>query len=152
MVSKKADELGIENKPDTPEVVENLRLLCTKVLQPLREHFGVIDISSGYRCQALTDAIYRAKGKTPPAVPSQHGKGMAADIQVRSTEVSNLALAQYIEANLPFDQLILENHKRGDPNSGWVHVSYSKFRERRDAKRAVFERGKPLQYIPGLVG
>jgi len=36
---------------------------------------------------------------------------------------SNLAVALWIENNVDFDQLILEFYT-GEPNSGWIHVSY----------------------------
>ena len=52
----------------------------------------------------------------------QGTKGLAADIEIPG--VSNKELAEYIESNLPFDQLILEFYNGVDPNSGWVHVSY----------------------------
>jgi len=37
--------------------------------------------------------------------------------------VSNLKVALWIENNVDFDQLILEFYT-GEPNSGWIHVSY----------------------------
>jgi len=41
-------------------------------------------------------------------------------------------VARFIRDQLPFDQLILENYVRGQPNSGWIHVSYRAGRLRRD--------------------
>ena len=48
--SDTAKRLGIDNH--VPQfAVERLRTLCEKVLQPVRDHFGVpIIITSGYRC------------------------------------------------------------------------------------------------------
>ena len=64
--------------------------------------------------------------------------------------LSNFDLACYIRDNLPFDQLILENYTQGDPNSGWVHVSYCRHREqRRQVMTATFENGRPT-YHQGL--
>ena len=53
---------------------------------------------------------------------SQHTRGQACDIEVPGQ--STLKLAQWIAANLEFDQVICEcyNPAKG-PNSGWVHVS-----------------------------
>lgn len=64
---------GIDNRP-TPEVVENLRRLCTHTLEPLREKLGLpIIITSGYRTKELNDIIVHASRK------SQHMEGRAAD-------------------------------------------------------------------------
>jgi len=48
--SDTAKRLKIDNH--VPQfAVERLRILCEKVLQPVRDHFGVpIIITSGYRC------------------------------------------------------------------------------------------------------
>ena len=63
---------GIDNRP-TPEVVENLRRLCTHTLEPL----GLpIIITSGYRTKELNEIIVHASRK------SQHMEGRAADFVV----------------------------------------------------------------------
>ena len=54
--SQTAERKGISNEP-TEEHIENLKLLCTKILQPIRDEWGVVSISSGYRSQALCEAI-----------------------------------------------------------------------------------------------
>lgn len=67
---------GIDNRP-TPEVVENLRRLCTHTLEPLREKLGLpIIITSGFRTKELNDIIVHASRK------SQHLVGCAADFYV----------------------------------------------------------------------
>ena len=49
--SETARRLGIDNTPQSWEVVVHLRQLCREVLQPLRDHVGhAIHINSGYRC------------------------------------------------------------------------------------------------------
>ena len=114
--SQTALRKGIDNKPTDPSVVTNLQVLCEKVLQPVRDHFGKpVVINSGYRSPKLNKAIGGSN-------KSQHTKGEAADIEIPG--LSNKELAEYIEDNLPFDQLILEFYNGVDPNSGWVHVSY----------------------------
>lgn len=47
---------NIANTPST-HVVNNLRLLCEHVLEPLRHRFGVIRITSGYRCEELNNLV-----------------------------------------------------------------------------------------------
>ena len=114
--SQTAARKGIDNKPKDPAIIEKLQVLCEKVLQPVRDHFGKpVVINSGYRCPKLNKAIGSSS-------KSQHTKGEAADIEIPG--VSNKELAEWIEDNLEFDQCILEFYNGIDPSSGWVHVSY----------------------------
>ena len=50
--SQTAERKGIDNTP-TEEHIENLKLLCENILQPTRDEWGVVSVSSGYRSQAL---------------------------------------------------------------------------------------------------
>ena len=51
--SQTAERKGIPNDP-SPDHQENLRLLCERVLQPVRDHFNhVVSVSSGYRSPQL---------------------------------------------------------------------------------------------------
>ena len=113
--SQTAERKGIDNYPDKDQI-ENLKLLAQNILQPIRDKFGAFIISSGFRSPELCVAV----GST---VKSQHAKGQAADFEVAG--IDNYDLARWIESNLPFDQLILEFYKDGEPNSGWIHCSYS---------------------------
>ena len=111
--SQTALRKGIDNTPDQP-AIDNLEKLCTAILQPVRDHFGIpFTPSSGYRSPELCIAV----GST---IKSQHAKGQAADFEVPG--VSNMELAEWIRDNLEFDQLILECYTGG--NTGWVHCSY----------------------------
>ncbi len=131
--SQTATRKGIDNTP-SPEHQENLKLLCESVLQPVRDHFGkVVTISSGYRSPELCTAI-------GSKITSQHARGEAADFEIFG--VSNKELADYINENLEYDQLILEYWKESDPNSGWVHCSYSAGNKRKQYLRAYKENGK----------
>ena len=113
--SQTAERKGISNVPGEEEI-KNLTALCKNVLQAVRSYYGVpIKPSSGYRCLALNNAI----GSRPT---SQHVTGQAVDFEVPG--VDNKVVARWIKDNLTYDQLILEYYKEGQPNSGWVHVSY----------------------------
>ena len=130
--SQTAERKGIDNTPST-EHQDNLKSLCTHVLQPVRDHFSrVVSVSSGYRSPELCTAI---GSKTT----SQHAKGEAADFEIFG--VSNKELADYINHNLDYDQLILEYWKESDPNSGWVHCSFKEGDNRRQYLRAYKENG-----------
>ena len=136
--SQTAERKGIDNTPSA-EHQENLKSLCMAILQPVRDHFSkVVTISSGYRSPELCVAI---GSKTT----SQHAKGQAADFEIFG--VSNKALADYIDSELHYDQLILEYWKESDPNSGWVHCSFSEGQNRKQYLRAYKEDGK-TKYEP----
>ena len=108
--STTADRLGINNRCNQ-EHVDNLTALVNNVLDPLRDWYGKpLTVSSGYRCAALNKAV---KGTSN----SQHMSGQAADIDTGDRQQNKL-LFDYIQKNLPFDQLIDES------NFAWVHVSY----------------------------
>jgi len=122
--SQTAERKGIDNKP-TLEHIENLTELCTQILEPTRRNFGKpMIITSGYRSEELCVAI---GSKTT----SQHAKGQAADFEMIGLD--NKSLAKYIKNNLVFDQLILEFYTPNDPSSGWVHCSYNKDENRKEA-------------------
>ena len=137
--SQTAERKGIDNTPST-EHQENLKSLCEMILQPIRDHFGqVVSVSSGYRSQELCVAI-------GSSTTSQHAKGQAADFEIFG--VSNKELADYIDQNLDYDQLILEYWKGEDePNSGWVHCSYTNGNNRKQYLRAYKENGS-TKYEP----
>ena len=139
--SSTADRMGVSNEPTTEHVI-NLGNLCNFILQPVREEFGPIRISSGYRSPALNAKI-GGSGK------SQHCNGEAADFE--SSRISNPKLAAWIAKNLEFDQLILEFYDGKNPNSGWVHCSYKKDgTNRKSTLTALKVKGK-TQYKKGLL-
>jgi zinc D-Ala-D-Ala carboxypeptidase len=130
--SQTAERKGIDNTP-SPEHQENLKLLCTHILQPVRDRFErVVSVSSGYRTPELCIAI---GSKTT----SQHAKGQAADFEIYG--LSNKELADWINENLDYDQLILEYWREEDPNSGWVHCSYKSEGNRKQYLKAYKENG-----------
>jgi hypothetical protein len=133
--SDSAKRHGIDNTP-TAEHLENFKLLAEKVFEPIRLHFKTpIFISSGYRSKALNDFI---KGSSS----SQHCKGEAIDIDMDGSKggVTNKMVFDFIVSRLDFDQCI---HEFGtDENPDWVHVSYTKGKNRKQKLRAVRTNGK----------
>ena len=136
--SQEAIRLGIDNTPDD-EQVGNLILLCKNILQPIRNHFGkVVSVSSGYRSAALCEAIGSSS-------KSQHTKGQAADFEIFG--IHNRELSDWIVNNLDYDQCILEFWTPDEPNSGWIHCSYSAAKNRRQYLKASKQDGKII-YSP----
>ena len=129
--SSVATNHSIINKMNEFEI-ERAKLLCEKVFEPLREHFGEpIRINSGFRNIATNRAAGGSK-------TSQHCLGEAMDLHAGSKAF------HYIKDNLEFDQLIWEFGTDKEPS--WVHVSYSKTRNRKQVLKAVKKNGK-TQYI-----
>ena len=138
--SDSAKRHGIDNTP-TAEHLENFKLLAEKVFEPIRAHFGVpIHISSGYRSKDLNAFI---KG----SASSQHCKGEAIDIDMdgSSNGVTNKMIFDFIVSNLEWDQIIWEFGT--DKNPDWVHVSYTKGKNRKQKLKAVRSGGKTT-YLP----
>jgi hypothetical protein len=75
---------------------------------------------------------------------------MAADIEIPG--FPNYQLADWINQNLKFSQVILEFYTQGDPNSGWVHVSYDPNALKNEALTAVKDKDNKNNtvYLPGL--
>jgi len=133
LISQTAVRHGIDMTP--PQIViDNLKLLCVTVLQPLRNETGeAIRISSGYRPQALNDIINGSK-------TSGHRFGRCADFTMQYLtpyEVCDLIIGM----DLVFDQLIHEF-------SAWVHVGIAEI-PRDEILTAVRENGE-TRYLRGL--
>jgi zinc D-Ala-D-Ala carboxypeptidase len=137
--SETATRLGLNNTPDDTALT-NLKTLCEKVLQPVRDHYGKVTVNSAYRSPEANAAVGGSK-------TSDHCRGMAADIEVLG--VANSDLAQYIKDNFKFTQLILEFYTQGIPDSGWVHVSYDPNNLKYECLTATKQNGKTV-YLKGL--
>ena len=130
---------GIDNNPNADQI-EKLKLLCENILQPVRDHFGRVKVTSGYRSPELCTAI-------GSSVNSQHAKAEAADFECPG--VDNAELADWIKRELPYDQLILEYYTPGEPNSGWIHCSWVADTPRASFLHAYRQEGK-TKYKPIL--
>jgi phosphoribosylaminoimidazole (AIR) synthetase len=129
--SESAKRHGVSNEP-TAEHLQNIKILCEKVLEPIRMKFGPINISSGYRSKVLNHYI-------GGSLRSQHCEGKAADIDMDDMgDVTNKQIFEYIKNELEFDQLINEF------NYGWVHVSYNAGKNRKQILDALKVNGKTV--------
>ena len=125
--SATADKLGIDNNPKEEYIKDNIIELI-EVLDGVREAWTVkcekecwgspaIVVNSGYRCDALNNAIGGSK-------TSAHSIGAAADIEPKNQRNKEFLrfLEQYLLDNhIPFDQLLSEYpDKNGVPS--WIHI------------------------------
>jgi hypothetical protein len=128
-----------DNTPSM-QVIDNLQLLVDNVLQPIRNKFGPVTVTSGYRSPEVNKAI-------GGSATSDHCFGFAADFEVAG--VDNKELARWVADNLKFKQLILEFYTKGVPDSGWVHVSYDKNNLTQKVMTASRVGGRTV-YSPGI--
>ena len=128
---------GIDNNPNADQI-EKLKGLCENILQPVRDHFGPVTITSGFRSPDLCIKI-------GSSVNSQHTKAEAVDFECMGKD--NAEVADWIYKNLDYDQMILEYYVPGEPNSGWVHCSYVSENPRKQFLRA-YKEDKKTKYKP----
>ena len=108
--SETAQQRGIDNSP-SPEVLKNLRRLAAGLEEVQRLLGAAISISSGYRCEALNEAIGGSR-------TSQHVQGLAADFTCPDYGPPLDVARAMQQSDIDFDQCILEFGR-------WVHVSFS---------------------------
>ena len=110
--SNTAVKHNIDNTP-SPSEVANLKILCEKLLQPLRDVYNKpMTISSGYRNEELNK-------KVGGVSTSQHMRGQAADVAVPNPR---LLLDVLIASGIEFDQAILY--------PSFLHLSYNEGKNR----------------------
>lgn len=111
---------GIDNVPNAIQI-DNLRKLCRRLLQPLRDvHNEPFIINSGFRNPELNKAV----GGVPT---SRHTKGQAADVRVADPRK---LLSELLKSSLDFDQAILY--------PTFLHLSYNSGHNR---KQVLYAKG-----------
>jgi len=116
-----------DNKPTDQHLVA-LTQLCTNALDFIREEFGPVIITSGYRNPAYNKKI-------GGAISSQHQFGTAADFIVPRQDLYDVF--EWIKSEMLFDQVIFEI-KDGKE---WIHFSYliDPHSNRREALTSKFD-------------
>ncbi len=97
---------GLENILPAP-CYKNALGLAVNVLEPIRKQFGAFSPLSWYRSYEVNKGVGGSQ-------TSDHMIGAAADISIAG--VKHMDLAEWIEQNLKFKQLIFEDN--------WIHCSY----------------------------
>ncbi|NVJ90861.1 MAG: peptidase M15A [Methylocystaceae bacterium] len=139
IASQTASRLGINNLPNVEQTACIVKV-AQHILQPVRNRFGIpFSPSSWFRCLDLNHQIGSKS-------TSQHTKGQAVDFEVPG--ISNLEVAKWLEANLSFDQLILEYWNQDEPNAGWIHCSFID----QSSNRGHAKRFDGKHYLTGLEG
>ena len=123
--SQTASRKGIDNTPDK-DALQNLQFLAER-MEDVRKLLGTpIHISSGYRCLELNTIL----GSKPS---SSHVKGLACDFSSSRYGNASDIVFDIVSSDISYDQLILEFYKPSNPDSGWVHISFSQNNPRKEA-------------------
>lgn len=108
--------------------VDDLERLCVRVLEPLREHFGVCTVVSGYRPPRYNQQIGGALASVHMAGRGRGIPGVAADVRFRTGRPQTWAQAA--------EPLLTRFYPPGGglgtyPGlSGWIHVDTRGYRAR----------------------
>lgn len=111
--SDTAVKKNINNMPDLNSL-DNLLNLIVFLLQPVRDRFGSIKVTSGYRC----DRVNALVNGSPT---SNHRFGYAADIIPQKATFKQVY--DFITQNLSYDECFIEKNSQG---VRWLHVAYRK--------------------------
>jgi zinc D-Ala-D-Ala carboxypeptidase len=92
--SATAKKFNILNEPTAPQI-ENLKYLCSEILEPLRSYYEdkPIRVTSGFRSPTLSEKIGSSKN-------SQHCQGCAVDFTMPGFDNRNVA--SHIKNNFIF--------------------------------------------------
>ncbi len=133
--SDRALRLGLRNDP-SPDQVRSLTRLCLDLLEPVRDEFGPLAVTSGLRLPRVNGALPGASDT------SAHPAGWAADVQPIRSGVTLKAIVDWVIASgLVFDQVIYEGT--------WVHLGLYRPRgmqQRRQALMAFPAGGGRMRY------
>lgn len=110
--SDTALRLGLPNIPNEVQW-GNLELVAQRILQPVRDAFGSIRVTSGFRTPQVSIEV----GST---ARSTHTFGWAVDFEPVSSMFTLFEVLSWMDANLEFDTLIAEYWPEG-----WIHATYS---------------------------
>lgn len=140
-VSQTAARTGTPNvAPD--HIVNNLRRLCSDLLEPIREMVGSpITVTSGYR-SAQVNALVGG------ALNSAHLSGFAADINAHgygsARKLATLLAEELPKRGIKFDQIILEFDQ-------WVHIGlFTTGNKQRGQVLTAKKVGGKTHYLPGI--
>lgn len=108
-------DTGIPNVPTDAETTK-LLYIAAYLLQPIRDKWGKIIVTSGYRGPKVQDEL--TKRGYPTSKTSQHLKAEAVDF-VSGDNVPLMLIWEWACKNLYYGQCILEDHD----GKFWIHLS-----------------------------
>jgi hypothetical protein len=91
---------------------------CDRILEPVRDRFGRVIITSGYRCPELNKLVHGVEDSDHQWTTER----IAADFQTPDAELAEVFDWLRLESGLPFDQVIREQGSKQGGNC--IHISY----------------------------
>lgn len=120
-----------KNRQEAEAVLPALEALCKTLLQPVRNHFGVVKVHSCFRGPAVNAAVGGSK-------TSQHMVGQAVDFSVPGKTLEEVFAWIVKESGLKWGQAILEGKEPGKPT--WIHLSLGEpFRKANNQQALTFD-------------
>lgn len=124
-------ELCLENEPKNADTIQAISELSKKILDPIVENFGQVEVTFGFCSQELAREIKkRPKPNIAPELDQHAGHelnnignrvckrdGFAVDFKVNGYKSSEIAF--WAQANLPFDRIYFYGDNRP------LHISYA---------------------------
>lgn len=105
---------GKQQKLSIQEIVRNMSAFAIHVLDPIKEQFPNMFMYSAFR------------NSTGKYTENMHGTGLAADIRFKGATVADLTkIANWIKAQLPYHQILMEQNRGRGAGSLWIHCSYN---------------------------
>ena len=115
--SETAEKNNLKNIPDMKSL-DNLLNLIFYVLQPIRDRFGILTVTSGYRTFMVNKLVNGVAN-------SNHLFGCAADIIPRQSTFRQIY--DFVVNNLDYDECYIETSN----GKKWLHIAYYKDRNRK---------------------
>ena len=125
-------DTGVSNVPNDAEKYK-LLLVANYLLQPVRDQFGPIHVTSGFRSKAVHEAIQKTQG-APTSSTSQHLLAEAADFTL---QVDIEKVFSWCKENLIYGQLIKEDHN----GKRWIHISLPRM-DKPNMQALIFENNR----------
>ena len=124
---------GLDNNPNADQV-EKLKALCENILQPVRDHFGRVTVTSCFRSPQLCQKINSS-------INSQHTKAEAVDFEVIGT--SNAEVFDWIKENLDTGRRIITADK--PQGSNLIDVTIFHLDKNYNLKEKIFSKSADIQ-------
>ena len=141
MTFTKQDALLAQNREEALLYLDNGRATAA-MMQVVRDHFGPVNVHSGFRGATLNGATSGAS-KT-----SQHMKFQACDFDVPGRTLREVFDWIRKESKLKYGQVILEGRTPGGPPT-WVHLSLGEpWRSAKLCRQQLTFDGKTWKNVP----
>lgn len=124
-------DTGAVNVPNDEQLYK-LLIVAQYLLQPVRDKFGPVHVTSGFRSEFVHEAIRKVQN-APTSSTSQHLLGEAVDF-IPEGDIDEVF--EWCKENLTFGQLILEVHN----GKKWIHISLPRL-NKSNMQVLLFENG-----------